>query len=196
MSSRDVIIIGSGLGGLSCGAILSKEGKRVCVVEKEPVPADACGRSGAAERCSTRACTTPRMADGEIHHHFLRYCGIYDSLHLQRLDEAFDVIHLGDREYSFCQGYDRFVDALSAEFPAQRRQIEDYAAALREVGNVIGVEKLRKGIVSSDGLRFLSTAASAEIEQLIGDPCSARSWPGPRSSTTGFAAIRRFTTTP
>lgn len=35
---------------------------------------------------------------------------------------------------------------------------------------MIGVEKLRKGIVSSDGLRFLSTAASAEIEQLIGDP--------------------------
>ena len=38
MSSLDVIIFGSGRGGLSCGAILSKEGKRVCVVEKEPVP--------------------------------------------------------------------------------------------------------------------------------------------------------------
>ena len=171
MSSRDVIIIGSGLGGLSCGAILSNEGKRVCVVEKEPVPG-GCLRSfrrGGA-LFDTGMHYIGSMADGEILNHFLRYCGIYDSLRLQRLDEAFDVIHLGDREYSFCQGYDRFVDALSAEFPAQRRQIEDYAAALREVGNVIGVEKLRKGIISSDGLRFLSTAASAEIERLIGDP--------------------------
>ena len=49
------------------------------------------------------------MADGEILNHFLRYCGIYDSLRLQRLDEAFDVIHLSDREYSFCQGYDLVV---------------------------------------------------------------------------------------
>ncbi len=30
----DVVIIGSGLGGLVCAAILGKEGKRVCVIEK------------------------------------------------------------------------------------------------------------------------------------------------------------------
>ena len=32
MSKYDIIIIGSGLGGLECGAILSKEGYHVCVV--------------------------------------------------------------------------------------------------------------------------------------------------------------------
>ena len=30
----DVVIIGSGLGGLVCGAILTKEGQRVCIIEK------------------------------------------------------------------------------------------------------------------------------------------------------------------
>ena len=30
----DIIIIGSGLGGLLCGYILSKEGKKVCIIEK------------------------------------------------------------------------------------------------------------------------------------------------------------------
>lgn len=171
MSSRDVIIIGSGLGGLSCGAILSKEGKRVCIVEKEPVPG-GCLRSfrRGGVLFDTGMHYVGSMADGEILNHFLRYCGVYDSLRLQRLDEAFDVIHLGDREYRFCQGYDRFVDALAAEFPAQRRQLDDYAASLREVGNVIGIGKLREGIISSDGLQFLSAAASAEIERLIGDP--------------------------
>ena len=34
MSKYDIIIIGSGLGGLECGAILSKEGYNVCVLEK------------------------------------------------------------------------------------------------------------------------------------------------------------------
>ena len=33
MSKYDIIIIGSGLGGLECGAILSKEGYHVCVLE-------------------------------------------------------------------------------------------------------------------------------------------------------------------
>ena len=34
MSRYDVVIIGSGMGGLACGTILSKEGMKVCVVEK------------------------------------------------------------------------------------------------------------------------------------------------------------------
>ena len=34
MSKYDIISIGSGLGGLECGAILSKEGYHVCVLEK------------------------------------------------------------------------------------------------------------------------------------------------------------------
>lgn len=35
MSKYDIIIIGSGLGGLECGAILSKEGlSRLCAGEK------------------------------------------------------------------------------------------------------------------------------------------------------------------
>ena len=34
MNRYDIVIIGSGIGGLVCGAILSKEGNRVCVLEK------------------------------------------------------------------------------------------------------------------------------------------------------------------
>lgn len=37
----DVVIIGSGLGGLECAHILSKAGKRVLVLEKKHSPEDA-----------------------------------------------------------------------------------------------------------------------------------------------------------
>ena len=37
MSKYDIIIIGSGLGGLECGAILSKEGYNVCVFALSPL---------------------------------------------------------------------------------------------------------------------------------------------------------------
>ena len=34
----DIIVIGSGLGGLECGVMLSREGVGVCVVEQAAVP--------------------------------------------------------------------------------------------------------------------------------------------------------------
>ena len=38
----DVVVIGAGLGGLSCGAFLAKGGRRVKVWEKEPAPGGYC----------------------------------------------------------------------------------------------------------------------------------------------------------
>ena len=34
MEEYDVVIIGSGLGGLSCGTMLAKDGYKVCVLER------------------------------------------------------------------------------------------------------------------------------------------------------------------
>lgn len=172
MSSYDTIIIGSGLGGLACGAILSKEGQRVCVVEKEPI-AGGCLRSFRRNEVlfDTGMHYVGSMEDGEILNHFLRYCGIYDTLRLQRLDDhGFDIIHTAGRVIRFCHGYDRFAEALITEFPASGQQLKNYCATLRQVGESIGIDKLRQGVISADGLRFMSMAASAQIEQLIDDP--------------------------
>ena len=49
MSKYDIIIIGSGLGGLECGAILSKEGYHVCVLEKNELFGEI-GRASCRER--------------------------------------------------------------------------------------------------------------------------------------------------
>ena len=38
MSRYDVVVIGSGMGGLTCAAMLAKEGMKVCVVEKNHRP--------------------------------------------------------------------------------------------------------------------------------------------------------------
>lgn len=51
MSKYDIIIIGSGLGGLECGAILSKEGYNVCVLEKNDCLEDAFRRIAGKDIC-------------------------------------------------------------------------------------------------------------------------------------------------
>ena len=38
MQKYDIVIIGSGLGGLICAAVLSREGYSVCVLEKNDIP--------------------------------------------------------------------------------------------------------------------------------------------------------------
>ena len=38
MNNFDVIIIGGGLGGLTAGAKLAKEGKKVCLIEQHSIP--------------------------------------------------------------------------------------------------------------------------------------------------------------
>lgn len=58
MSRYDVVVIGSGMGGLTCAAMLAKEGMKVCVVEKNHRPGAVCSRSAAAGASSTRASTT------------------------------------------------------------------------------------------------------------------------------------------
>ena len=42
MEKYDVIIIGAGIGGLTCAALLAKKGVRVAVFEKEPRPGGYC----------------------------------------------------------------------------------------------------------------------------------------------------------
>ena len=55
MSKYDIIIIGSGLGGLECGAILSKEGFNVCVIEKNTQFGDASRRISEKDICLIQA---------------------------------------------------------------------------------------------------------------------------------------------
>lgn len=89
MNNFDIVVIGSGLGGLCCGLILSKEGKKVCVVEKEPF-VGGCLRSFRRGDYSfdTGMHYIGSMNDGEMMNHFLRYAGVYDRLKLRRMDEV------------------------------------------------------------------------------------------------------------
>ena len=42
MSKYDAIIIGAGIGGLTCALLLAKKGLRVAVFEKEKLPGGYC----------------------------------------------------------------------------------------------------------------------------------------------------------
>lgn len=171
MHQYDVIIIGSGLGGLECGAILSQEGYNVCVLEKN---AQLGGASQTYTRHGYKLDTgihyIGSLDEGQILNQCWRYLGIMDRIKLSRLDdECFDQIIFHDRSYSLAAGYERFVDTLIEAFPHEAEGIRRYAALVSEVGSSIGIETLRQGILSDGGARYFGYSAAGIIEDCVAD---------------------------
>lgn len=84
MSKYDIIIIGSGLGGLECGAILSKEGYHVCVLEKNEL-FGGCFQTyqRGGHRMDTGIHYIGSLDEGQIMNQYFRYFGIMDKLSIK-----------------------------------------------------------------------------------------------------------------
>ena len=121
----DVVIIGSGLGGLVSANILAKEGYSVCVLEKNKQHG---GNLQIFVRNKTIFDTGVHyiggLDKGQNLYKYFKYLEIIDDLNLKKLDkDGFDIITFnGDStEYKYAQGYDNFIKTLLKEFPEEER---------------------------------------------------------------------------
>lgn len=130
----DVVIVGSGLGGLVSAVILAKEGLRVCVLEKNnQFGGNLQTFSRDKKVFDTGVHYVGGLAEGQNLHRYFSYLGIMRQLRLERMPKVFDQICFGDEDvcYPIAQGYDAFVDCLSASFPAERSALIQYVADLQ-----------------------------------------------------------------
>lgn len=177
MKKKNVIIIGSGLGGLTCGLMLARAGHDVTILEQQERP-------GGCLQCFTR-----RGVKFETGMHFigsaepnqllglvLRYLGVYDSLKLQPLDEsAHDIVIVDDEEFRFPKGYDALTDTLSARFPAEHDNIRRFLALVKDVANASAMHRL--SVEDSDFVlttRYQMESINAVIDRYIDDPLLKR----------------------
>lgn len=127
MKVYDVVIIGSGLGGLVCANLLSRRGLNVLVLERQHQPG-GCLQSyrRGAMMYDTGLHYVGGLAEGQPLHDIFSELGLL-SLPWQRLDaDGFDRIMIGDHEYRFAEGYDRFIETLAQEFPDDRDSLQRY----------------------------------------------------------------------
>jgi all-trans-retinol 13,14-reductase len=168
MKSFDVVIIGGGLGGLSCGAILSKEGLGVCVLEKHSV-VGGCLQSFRREgrTLDTGMHYVGSLSEGQIMHQYLKYFGVIDSLRLQKLDEnGFDEFHFKDgTSYCHAMGYENFIETLASQFPGERSGLKTLCKTIQDIGDLISPEILLEGKLSADGIKYMSESAYQEIRK-------------------------------
>lgn len=168
----DIIVIGSGLGGLECGVMLSREGVGVCVVEQAAVPG-GCLQSfrRRGHSIDTGMHYVGSMQQGGIMRRYFDYFGIGDSLEIRPLDEAFDIVSPGGAgEFAYMHGYDEFRRHLTSLFPREAAGIARYCDKIREIGDSIGVEVHRSGRLSSGGVKYLGASAAEFIGECVADP--------------------------
>jgi len=134
----DVIIIGSGLGGLECGYILAKKGKSVLVLERQS-QAGGClqsyKRRGMTFDTGMHYCGG--LGEGQSLYAPFKYMGLLD-LPWQPLDaDGFDHVTIGEKTYKFATGHEAFYETLVKDFPHQASQLKSYTDKLKEVGEHI-----------------------------------------------------------
>ncbi len=163
----DVVVIGSGLGGLVSALILAKEGKSVCVLEKNNQYG---GNLQTFVRDKTIFDTGVHyiggLSEGQNLHRYFKYLDIYDGLTLKKMDEdGFDRITFDDDpiEYKHAQGYKNFEQKLISQFPDEAENILAYCVKLQEVCNKFPLYNLKLGKPYYDDKEMFGMPARAYI---------------------------------
>ncbi|TDQ28868.1 phytoene desaturase family protein [Tenacibaculum caenipelagi] len=166
----DVVIIGSGLGGLVCANILAREGKSVCVLEKNN---QFGGNLQTFVRDKTIFDTGVHyiggLSEGQNLYQYFKYLDIIDQLTLHQMDEdGFDIITFDDdeKEYKHAQGYDNFANQLINEFPEEAEAINKYINKIRKTCNDFPLYYLKHGAPFYENLEVFEQGAKDYIESL------------------------------
>lgn len=173
MEKYDVAIIGSGLGGLVSAQVLSKNGYKVLVLEKNE-------QFGGALQIFKRAGATldtgvhyiGGLDKGQNLYQYFKYLGLIDKLSLHQLDKnGFDIITFDKdlQEYPLAQGYENFVEQLASFFPQERNGLQIYIHKIQEICRSVELYTMQKPKLDSFYTPYHLIDTKSYIESIIQD---------------------------
>lgn len=157
----DALIIGSGIGGLSTGIILSRLGMQVAVIEKNPLPGGlmrSFTRNGAD--CPVGVHYFGAFAEGQSLRRMVDYLGVNLAVERMGCGGPIDRYLFDDFTFDLPAGVDAFAAALEEAFPEDRGPIAVVTASLRDLA------------VLQDSLAFLSPGAIPVLDMDLFSPLS------------------------
>lgn len=166
----DIVIIGSGMGGLVAANILAREGRSVCVLEKN-------NQYGGNLQTFVRDRTIfdtgvhylGGLSKGQNLHRYFDYLGILDGLHFKKLNEdGFDIITFDNDEieYPHAQGYENFKDRLVDKFSDEEEAIASYCIKLQEICQKFPLYNLKAGKPYGNDPELFEQSAKAYIDSI------------------------------
>ncbi|MEE4216151.1 MAG: NAD(P)/FAD-dependent oxidoreductase [Xanthomonadales bacterium] len=141
----DVLVVGSGIGGLTAAACLSKMGKKVCVLEQHYT---AGGFTHSYDR---------NGYEWDVGVHYIGDMGsgrtagrrLFDhisggKLEWAAMDDHFDRVFLGDEHHDLVAGKPAYRDALVGAFPEEEQAIDSYLSYMRATRSAVRLHTLMK----------------------------------------------------
>ena len=168
---KKCVIIGSGLGGLSCGIILAKNGYNVTVLEQGM-------QIGGCLQCFHRGSATfdtgmhyIGSADkGQTLHTILNYLGVASNIHLSKLDTTgYDVISFRGQRYKFANGRETFVNTLAEHFPNSREELYNYYSVIKRVAASSAMHSINRNIDININTEYKTKSVNEVIDNIISD---------------------------
>lgn len=146
--AHDIIIIGSGISGLTAAAVLTRLGRKVTILEQHYVP----GGATHVFKRKGHEWNTGLHYLGQIHDKAHPFRKAFDFLTDGDLNwgprqDNYDRFFFPDKTYVFPAGFDAFRDEILTHFPHEKKGIDQYLKLLREVKNVtrlFGVSRVFK----------------------------------------------------
>ena len=130
-----ILVLGSGLGGLSCGVQLARMGHQVTVLEQSP-QAGGCLQSfyRHGHQWETGMHFVGSYEEGQVLHPLLQDYNLH--LPLVPLDAGgYEQIHLEGQSFAYAKG-EAFVDVLAQHFPQERDNLWKYLQLVRKIMHV------------------------------------------------------------
>ena len=145
-NEKTIIIIGAGIGGLFCGAILSKEGYRVKIFEQHTVAGGGLHqfKRGGVE-FETGMHVVGAFHEGGVLNRLCSYLGIMEQLAVLPTDnDCYELLHIGDDNsiYKMPKGRKQYYEKLAADFPDEKENIEQYLHAIYTICDKIKLYNL------------------------------------------------------
>ncbi|MDR3365351.1 MAG: NAD(P)/FAD-dependent oxidoreductase [Prevotellaceae bacterium] len=175
---KHVVIVGSGLGGLTCGYILAKNGYRVSVLEKN-AQLGGCLQNFVRRgvRFETGMHYIGSMEEGQTLYKLFRYLSLLPDVSLRPLDKnAYDLISIAGERFAFANGKERFVESLAKRFPAERSSLQRYVQTIEDVAGQSAMVSLRQAddmvllnpaYVKQSASEFVESATNNKLLQQV-----------------------------
>tara|TARA_R110002072_G_scaffold261258_2_gene419960 strand:- start:21399 stop:23069 length:1671 start_codon:yes stop_codon:yes gene_type:complete len=143
----DVIIIGSGVGGLSAAICLSREGKKVLVLEQHDVPGGWCHSFYLNGFRFTPGVHYVGLLDkGQSTSTLYEGLGIANDLVFFRMNpDAYEHCHIGNDRFNFPANFEALIERLSEKFPKEKKNITKYLNLVRNVSRQLQLLPYVKG---------------------------------------------------
>ncbi|MGL5380124.1 FAD-dependent oxidoreductase [Clostridium sp.] len=147
----DVVVIGSGISGLTAASLLAKRGLNVCVVEAQNKPGGSCGIFKRKDVVFEQgAAMIYGFNDKGFSPHRFIFNALEEEIDIIKHDELY-AINYGEHRIIFHQDIDKFIDELIKVFPKEKENFKRFYSDLSNQYKKIIAEK--PNFISPDAMK-------------------------------------------